>query len=105
MRIPIQPFAVACVLIAQSLVAPGAVPVAEAKGSMPAVVALPEVEAKAAVEKAVEKMPLYFVENRGQLDSRVGYYLQGRRASVYFEPDGLTYRLANVAGPGSAPNR
>ena len=29
-------------------------------------------------------MPLYFVENRGQVDSRVAYYVQGSDKSIYF---------------------
>src|ERR1044071_8481202 len=43
-------------------------------------------------EKALttlEKMPLYFTENRGQLDPRVAYYVQGKTTSVYFTSQGL----------------
>jgi hypothetical protein len=35
-------------------------------------------------------MPLYFIENRGQLDSRVAYYVQGRDTTLYFTADGMT---------------
>jgi len=35
-------------------------------------------------------MPLYFIENRGQLDSRVAYYVQGRDATLYFTAEGMT---------------
>ena len=36
------------------------------------------------IVEAYGKLPLYFVENRGQLDARVAYYIQGRDTSVYF---------------------
>jgi hypothetical protein len=35
-------------------------------------------------------MPLSFIENRGQLDSRVAYYVQGRDTSLYFAAEGMT---------------
>ena len=41
----------------------------------------------------LERLPLYFVENRGQADERVSYYLQGRETAVYFTPHGVTYSL------------
>ncbi len=39
------------------------------------------------------KLPLYFVENRGQLDARVAYYVQGHDKSIYFTSQGVTYAL------------
>jgi hypothetical protein len=39
------------------------------------------------------KLPLYFVENRGQLDKRVGYYVQGSDKTIYFTNQGLTFLL------------
>jgi beta-propeller repeat-containing protein len=39
------------------------------------------------------KLPLYFVENRGQTDERVEYYLQGKDKSIYFTPHGLVFSL------------
>ena len=45
------------------------------------------VETRAARLRAVEgygKLPLYFIENQGQLDARVAYYIQGRDKSIYF---------------------
>ncbi len=38
-------------------------------------------------------LPLSFIENRGQADPRVSYYLHGSNASVYFTPQGLTFSL------------
>lgn len=39
------------------------------------------------------KLPLYFVENRGQLDKRVGYYVEGSDRTIYFTNQGLTFAL------------
>jgi uncharacterized repeat protein (TIGR01451 family) len=40
-----------------------------------------------------DKLPLYFVENKGQVDARVAYYVQGKNQVIYFMPDGLTLVL------------
>ncbi len=32
------------------------------------------------------RTPLYFVENQGQMDARVAYYVQGRDKTLYFTP-------------------
>ena len=45
--------------------------------------------------------PLYFIENRGQMDEQVSYYLAGRETSVYFTPRGVTYALTGRAGQHS----
>ena len=39
------------------------------------------------------KLPLYFIENRGQEDARVAYYVQGRDTAVYFTGSGVTFAL------------
>ena len=39
------------------------------------------------------ELPLYFIENRGQVDKRVHYYIQGSDKTVYFTSDGVTYAL------------
>jgi Beta-propeller repeat len=44
----------------------------------------------------MDQMPLYFVENRGQLDSRVAFYLQGRDKSLYFTERGITFVLTDI---------
>ena len=36
-------------------------------------------------------LPLYFIANQGQLDSRVGYYVQGRDSLIYFTSEGITF--------------
>src|SRR5258708_5559461 len=43
------------------------------------------------------KLPLYFVENRGQADPRVAYYVQGAGTSVYFSRAGITFALTSPA--------
>ena len=52
---------------------------------------------KAKVEAALGRMPLYFVENRGQLDHRVAYYIQGSDTSIYFTNQGMTLALTGPA--------
>ena len=39
------------------------------------------------------KMPLYFIANKGQLDDRVAYYVQGKDKSIYFCPGEVTFVL------------
>jgi beta-propeller repeat-containing protein len=43
-------------------------------------------------------LPLAFIENRGQADPRVAYYVQGRDTAVFFTARGLTF----VLQPGAA---
>ncbi len=50
----------------------------------------PASEKRVAVTRALERMPLYFIENRGQLDPRVAYYVQGRDTTLYFTAEGMT---------------
>ena len=45
------------------------------------------------------KLPLYFVENQGQLDERVAYYIQGSDKTLYFTPDGVTFALTAPLTP------
>jgi hypothetical protein len=48
--------------------------------------------------ESLGKLPLYFVENRGQLASRVVYSLQGRSETMYFTSQGLTYSIVREKG-------
>jgi hypothetical protein len=70
----------------------GATPPPRARAATPA-------EARA----AIGRLPLCFVENRGQLDSRVAYAVSGEDTSVYFTPDGVTYALSGTSpsAPGA----
>ena len=56
--------------------------------------AAPDTATKARVEAAFGQLPLLFIENRGQLDPTVAYYVQGRSTSLYFTPGGLTFALS-----------
>jgi hypothetical protein len=42
------------------------------------------------INEAFGKLPLYFVENRGQVDERVAYSIQGKDKSIWFTSEGLT---------------
>jgi hypothetical protein len=50
--------------------------------------------ARTVTPAAFGKVPLYFVENRGQLNGPVDYYVQGRDTSVYFGSSGVTFALS-----------
>ncbi len=49
---------------------------------------------QATLSQTFGQMPLLFIQNQGQLDSQVAYYLQGKETSIYFTPEGLTFALA-----------
>jgi hypothetical protein len=51
---------------------------------------------KGRLQAAFENMPLHFIENRGQLDSSVAYYLQGRDTTVYFTAQGVTFAFTGA---------
>ena len=53
------------------------------------------VKAVASADTYSSRLPLYFIENRGQLDSRIAYYLQGYDKTIYFSSTGLTYALSS----------
>jgi hypothetical protein len=67
-----------------------------------------EPEHPARIDPSFGRRPPHFIENRGQLDGRVGFYLQGQTAA-YFTGSGITYafsrpsRPAAPRGPGTAP--
>ncbi|MGH9839380.1 MAG: SBBP repeat-containing protein [Blastocatellia bacterium] len=44
---------------------------------------------------AFAHLPLYFIENRGQIDPRVAFYVQGREKMLYFTSDGVTIALTD----------
>ena len=48
--------------------------------------------------EAYGKLPLYFIENRGQIDGRVAYYIQGSDKTIYFTAEGLTFTLSRLDG-------
>ncbi len=50
-------------------------------------------EQRASARLAIERLPLLFVENRGQADPRVAFTLEGRGLTAYFGNDGVTWAL------------
>jgi hypothetical protein len=66
-----------------------------------------------AAETSLTHMPLYFIENQGQLDEPVAYYVQGQDKTLYFTPQGVTFLLHGSApsvtlsesAPSSLPSR
>jgi len=61
--------------------------------------------ARARLERGFGKMPLYFVENRGQLDPRVAYSVHGRDTAIYFAKEGITFSLIRAEGEESSSGR
>lgn len=51
-------------------------------------------EAPSRMNNSFGKLPLYFVENRGQANDRVAFYIQGKDKTVYFSPEGVTFSLS-----------
>jgi len=54
----------------------------------------------ARIQEMYGKLPLYFIENKGQVDSRVAYYVQGGDTTLYFTPAGVTFGLTGEQGCG-----
>jgi len=54
----------------------------------------------ARIQAAYGKLPLYFIENKGQVDSQVAYYVQGADTTLYFARDGVTFGLTGEQGCG-----
>lgn len=42
-------------------------------------------------QTTLPRLPLHFVENRGQFDSQIGYYLQEQENTAYFTAGGVTF--------------
>jgi hypothetical protein len=59
----------------------------------PSVLPSTDKQTRARAAESFGKLPLYFVENRGQLDKRAGYYVQGSDKTIYFTNQGLTFLL------------
>src|SRR5438445_4746600 len=53
--------------------------------------------------RAMMKMPLYFIENRGQLDPRVAFTVQGTHKTLYFSREGVTIALPSPGRTIDAP--
>jgi hypothetical protein len=51
------------------------------------------------VQSLLSNLPLYFVENRGQEDPRVAYYVPGQNITTYFTAEGVTFAFSSPASP------
>ena len=59
-------------------------------------------EARARIQTTLGQLPLYFIENRGQMDDQVAYYVQGNDTTLYFSSSGVTLALDQQVEAGSA---
>lgn len=50
------------------------------------------------MQNALGKLPLSFIENRGQLDAQVAYYIQSPSQGLYFTKSGHALRLTQAQG-------
>jgi uncharacterized protein (TIGR03437 family) len=55
-------------------------------------------QARQTAKHGFASMPLYFVENRGQVGEGPSYYIQGRNKTIYFSSTGVTFALNAPAG-------
>jgi hypothetical protein len=53
--------------------------------------------AETGVETSLMNLPLYFIENQGQLDQCVAYYVQGSDMSLYFTAQDVTFAMSTPA--------
>ena len=47
------------------------------------------------MQDAYRRLPLHFVENRGQVGERVKYYQRGGGHTAYFTPEGISFALGD----------
>lgn len=57
---------------------------------------------EARLKQGYGRLPLSFIENRGQLNPRVAYYVQGRDTALYFTKQGITFALTDRKSEGTA---
>ncbi len=71
-------------------------------------------EAQTAVSSSVSKaqaaecygrLPLFFTENRGQVDSQVKFYTRGQGHSIFFTPEGMILSLSRASGGGKGKGK
>jgi hypothetical protein len=47
------------------------------------------------IQQSFGRLPLYFIENQGQLDEEVAFYVKGSDKTLYFTPNSITFALAS----------
>jgi len=70
----------------------GAVSPSEIGGKPPASVS-PTPEKRLQLQETFGRLPLVFVENRGQTTSEVRFYHQGRGLGTFFTPEGIFWKV------------
>jgi len=45
------------------------------------------------IQESFGKLPLYFIENQGQMDEEVAFYVKGADKTLYFTPNGITFAI------------
>ncbi len=55
-------------------------------------------QARQTMQHGFGHMPLYFIENRGQVGDGPSYYIQGRDKTIYFTTTGVTFELNAPSG-------
>ena len=58
-------------------------------------------EAQARAVSNARQLPVSFIENGGQVDERVAFYVKGNDKTVYFTDEGLTILLSSDEGTSS----
>jgi hypothetical protein len=57
----------------------------------------PEAAGRIAVDKSFGKLPLMFIENKGQHDVAVLFYINGPRGTVFFTKDAVVFSVRDAA--------
>jgi len=65
----------------------------------------PQFNQKIRADADFGKVPLYFIPNKGQLNERVAYYVQGKDKTVYFTSEGITFALNSLAPAKESPSQ
>ena len=54
------------------------------------------------VKATLQQLPLSFIENKGQVDPKVAYYVEGSTTAIYFTPSGVTFSLSGKQQSGTS---
>src|SRR5262245_20726974 len=99
----------ACWLTLLVVMVSGCLPVGHGRMVIPGTPPVPDVDAASRPVSAAARargtfgsLPLLFVENHGQTDPRVTYYVHGSAASVFFGPQTVTHVLRAPIEDGAA---
>ncbi|MFH2000276.1 MAG: SBBP repeat-containing protein [Planctomycetota bacterium] len=57
--------------------------------------------ARTHIQTSFGKLPLYFIENQGQMDEEVAFYVRGADKTLYFTPSGITFSIIERKQPSS----